>query len=444
MKRKNLKLVLAISFLVFMNLSGFVEVVKLVALKFHSTTTFIESEGNGRIAIKLIEPENPRYGSETSILLSIGAFLTPGAMNDFKFELPVVENGLVSASFLWPGCSDRLENVKSEGDFDYGGKNCIKALSDVILFLAGNKKDVYGRSVGENLNVEVRTEDLGLHAFSHPGIAFVQLMANYPQSIKYVSYFVGGENPTVDKITAVEAGHYLQEGERRIPLENPLYRYPGSYNLNDIKIDYSSIKYDAASGFPYFDLNSDGIYDSDDLILEKRRPSIYGKYVYSYDLLSSLVKNGELRLSDWPSDWATPDQAKEWWQDRSTANQFEKIGEFKYGLKVMLVFGQLDHVQTARDKPHIHQMYEGFKDYAGIGWIRLNPDSSYINSFAVGKPLKFLEHDANSSPKDWMEIVKWSVPNSMHVSMAVVAGILEMADRTHFNNWSPDITGILR
>jgi len=424
-----------------------------LALKYDSVITYINSEGNGKIAIKFLEPSAPRYGDETGILLTVGGFMTPGASSKFNLEIPAAENGLVAVSFLWPGSRDNIEKVQSDGVFDYGGKNCIKALSDVVLFLAGKKKDINGKYVTDILKTKVNTSNLGLHAFSHPGIAVVQFLANYPESAKYVSYFVGGENPTIDKVTAVEVGHYVQNGEKRIPVENPMYSYPQDYSLNDLSVDYSLIRYDDKSGIPYFDLDKNNHLSSKDFQLEKRRPSIFEKYIYSYDLLSALVENGELSESDWPENWATPEQAKMWWKDRSTANQFEKISEYYYSLHIMLVFGRLDHVQTAKDKPHIHQMFEGFHDIAGIGWIKLNPDRSYLeyiynivpNSENVSnRPLKYAEHPANSQPSNWMDIIRWSVPNTPHVSWAVVAGIVEMADRTQHNNWSEDISSTLK
>ena len=48
-------------------------------------------------------------------------------------------------------------------------------------------------------------------------------------------------------------------------------------------------------------------------------------------------------------------------------------------MKVMLVFAQNDHAQVAQDKPHIHQLYQGFRFEARL-WVRLNPDRVYVES----------------------------------------------------------------
>ena len=419
--------------------------------EFDSVITYVNSQGNGKIAVKLALPKEPRYPDGTGILLTVGGFFTEGSMDHFNVEFPAVDNGLIGASLLWPGCTERRSGTSSEGVFDFGGKNCIRALADVVDFLSGTTRDVQGRSVQQVARIPVEVENLGLYAFSHPGIAVVHFLAHYPQSARRVAYFVGGENPTIDKVIAVELGHFNYQGSRRDPVVNPYYVYPRDYGLDELSADYSRARFNPRTGFPYFDVDGNGSFSEGDMQLERRRPSLFNKIVYSADLLNALVDNGELSLSRWPDQWATPDQAEQWWKDRSTAGQYQPMEAYHYELKVMLVFGKLDHVQAAKDKPHVHQMFDGLFEVAGVPWIRLNPDESYVQGIAEdrpaagnSRPLLFREHPANTQPSNWMDIESWALPPQLPASRATLAGILEMADRTHADNWGNDLSGRLQ
>ncbi len=412
--------------------------------RFRSVITYVHSGGNGRIAIKLLEPVSPRYNTGTGIVLTVGGFFTPGSTTDFHFDLPIEREGIVSASFLWPGSRARIDQVESEGVFDYGGPLCIQALSDVVLFLTGNKTDVNGKTVQQVLSTPVDVENAGLYAFSHPGIAVVQLFAHHPESAKYVSFFVGGENPTTDELIAVEVGHYIQKKPENIPVYNPFYDYPQDYGLNDLRFDYSNIRYHLVQGIPYYDVDQNRSFGSGDIPFESRKPTLFGKVVYSVNLLTGLLANGSLRRDTWPETWATPEEAEAWWKDRSTAFQFELIANHDYETKVMLVFGLDDHVQTAKDKPHIHHMYDGFFSIAEFPWVRLNPDVSYLEALVKRKIGSYTEHPSNTEPVDWLKIGEWAVQPPVIVSAGALAAVLEMADRTHFEDWSSNLNRVLK
>jgi hypothetical protein len=409
-----------------------------------SVITYVHSDGNGRIAVKLLEPVSPRYDTGTGIVLTVGGFFTPGSTTDFHFDLPVEREGLVSASFLWPGSRAKTDQVESEGVFDYGGPSCIQALSDVVLFLTGNKTDVNGKTIQKVLSNPIDVENVGLYAFSHPGIAVVQLFAHHPESAKYISYFVGGENPTTDELIAVEVGHYIQKKPENIPVYNPFYNYPRDYGLNDLSFDYSNIRYYPVRGIPYYDMDRNLSFSAGDIPFESRKPTLFGKIVYSVNLLRGLLANGSLSRDSWPETWATPEEAEAWWKDRSTAFQFELITNHGYETKVMLVFGLNDHVQTAKDKPHIHHMYDGFFHIAGLQWVRLNPDRSYLEALAKRKIGSYTEHPSNTEPVDWLKIGEWAVQPPMNVSAGALAAVLEMADRTYFGEWSSDLSRTLK
>ena len=237
---------------------------------------------------------------------------------------------------------------------------------------------------------------------------------------------------------ALEPGHFNESGK---PLVNPYYA-PMAYAPTAIRIDYSQVGWlqnaDYPVGRPYF-----AVADGEDYIVSSRHPTMFGKDFFSVNLLQALLDNGALTLEDWPENLATPQEARDLWPYRTTVNNYPLLRDSAPNLKVMLVFGREDHVQTAIDKPHIHQAYDGFRDGAGL-WVRLNPDSSYVEVImGLGGGDGFPDHPANTEPGSWMEIRSWGHPPAIGGKPAGVfmplAAVSEMIDRVQFDNWKTDL-----
>jgi hypothetical protein len=112
----------------------------------------------------------------------------------------------------------------------------------------------------------------------------------------------------------------------------------------------------------------------------------------------------------------------------------------------MLVFAADDHVQTAIDKPHIHQAYDGFHETARL-WCRLNPDRSYVEAFAgAGTGGAIPDNPANREPTTWMVIRNWGyrTPQGVNLNVLVpLSAVAEMLDRTYLDVWAPDLDEVL-
>ena len=404
--------------------------------------TYLNSEGIGKIAVRITFPQQPRYPDGAGVVVSISTFLT--RHDDFEEMVDVGGLGLIRIAYLWPGVSSASSDARSDGVDDYGGPQSIQALRDVIRFATGLLPDVNGRTLGDLSPFPVLTDNVGLYAFSHPGIAAVNVLALYGEQLP-VAYFVGRENPTVDTITAMELGHWGEHGE---PQVNPLYHYPESYSPTAIHLDYSHLRWDAEMtypqqrrfvGYPYFDLNDDGRYDEGDFMLSYKVPTIEDKRLYSAALTQALLDNGALTMETWPDDLIPPQEAAEAWAFRSTPSRYPLLREKTPDLKVMLVFDVHDHVQPLQDKPNVHQAYDGFHTTAGL-WVRLNPDLAYVEALRLPGLEGYREHPANHEPGDWMEINEWAHPHTRAAGIAVSqAAVAEMADRTHEGRWEDDL-----
>ncbi|MBC7253444.1 MAG: hypothetical protein H5T72_05685 [Actinobacteria bacterium] len=405
--------------------------------------TYVPSEGIGNIAVRLTFPDAPRYPDGAGVVVDVAPFFTP--VNDFYEDLDAAPIGLIRVAYLWPGKESRSTGARSDGEYDYGGETSIRALRDVIRFAAGQIPDKDGHTIGDLSPFPVLTGQVGLYAFSHPGIAAVNVLALYGDRLN-VRYFVGRENPTVDALSAVELGYWDEAGR---PVINPLYRYPQDYSPTAIALDYSSVRWDPertysqrpdAVGYPYFDLNGNGRYDRGDFVLSYKMPIMFDKRVYSADLTRALRDNGALTAENWPADLATPEEAAEWWAFRVTPPRYPTLAQKTPDLKVLLLFCREGHVQPLPDRPQIHQAYDGFHHTAGL-WTRLNPDAAYL---PADKFSGYQDHPANTEPQDWGNFDDWAYPLlRAGAVLAPQAAVAEMADRTHENNWALDLDGAL-
>jgi len=399
--------------------------------------TFVPSEGIGNIAVQVSLPQKTRYAEGAGIVVETQTFATRGdglASNNNFATL-----GLIHITYLNPGQLDR--EIKSDGVNDYGGEKSIQALRDVIRYAAGQIPDRDGRYLVERIAIRPLTNEIGLFAFSHPGIAAVNVLALHGKQLQ-VGYFVGRENPTTDTLTSVEVGYW--DDQNRAVL-NPLYQYAKNYSAQQITIDYSTIRWDATYrdsqfvGRPYFDLNKNGKRDETDHLLGSRIPQMFGKRFYSAALTQALRNNGALTNANWLADLATPEEAATMWQYRSSPPRYATLATTTPNLKVMPVFAQHDHVQPAPDKPHIHQAYDGFRRAANL-WTRLNPDAAYLAWLNPKLGATFAEHAANTEPSNWADAERWAYPDLPGAAvLATMAAIAEMADRLHYNRWDANL-----
>ena len=416
-----------------------------VALAGEVFTTYVESDGIGNIAMQISLPDQARYADGAAIVVEVNTFLTP--KNDFYQSVDANAIGLIHISYLWPGVTSS-SGAASDGAQDYGGENSIQALRDVILFALGERPNYEGFFLDELIEPSPLFDNVGLYAFSHPGLAAVNVLALYGEEISALRYFVGRENPTMDKLTAVELGHFSPENR---PVLNPQYVYPDQYRANEILIDYSAIAWDATytegganwEGGPYWDFNGNGQPDGSDHILGLRVPAINSQRLYSVELMEALQSNGALDASNWPDDLASVNTARDYWPFQDSTTRYPRIGQAMPELKVMLVFARFDHVQPLLDKPHIHQAFEGFR-FAAKLWVRLNPDQVYIAALDADFGAEYDDNPARKQPLNWMDVEDWGYPNFPGASqVAPLAAIAEMADRSRDDLWSEDLNETL-
>lgn len=401
--------------------------------------TYVNSAGVGNIAVRLELPEKPRYPEGAPVVVHASTFFAQSVGFHRRFDTFRV--GAISIAYLRPGRDDPLSGAQSDGEPDHGGPDSLAALRDVIRFASGVIPNHEGFYIDELLEITPLTDNVGMFASSHSGIVATNVLAYHGEELTTLKYLVGRENPTRDEMYPLELGYF---DDRRNPIYNPHY-HPEDYTPTTLHIDYSTASWLQNAEYPrgriYF-MGADG--NPDHFLHEEICPEMWGKRYYSRALTQALFDNGALRLGDWPDDLATPEETHAAWPFRTTVDNYPSIGVSLPELRVILVFAELDHVQAAPDKPHIHQAYDGFRKGAGL-WVRMNPDRAYVQTLDEKYGAEFPDNPANTEPVDWQEAPKWGFPGVTPTTKYEVplAAVAEMADRVRANDWSPDLNEVL-
>lgn len=400
--------------------------------------TLIAVEAVGNVAVRVRLPDEPRYDSGAPVVVHVPTFFTPD-QKVFEEFLGLEDNGFVQISFLLPGKRDRQTDFASDGILDYGGPRSVAALRAIFLYAAGKQVDVDGKFLQDRTTVDVDMDIVGAYAFSHSGILLFQTLA-HDGDVLPVDFVVARENPTEPLLSSLELGHMVLGKE----VLNTQYVPAVHYRDDGIVLSYADVRWDTQDERPYFDVNDDGrLRAEDDVVFGPQVPGMFGKRVYSPELLVALHKNELFTTAQWPTRLATPEEASAWWKERESLTAFSVVAARMPRLPVMLVFAQKDHAQPSTDKPHIRQAYAGL---AGRGlWVRLNPDASYVGALDARLADSYEEHSAGTGPMSWEdEAVAWGHPNGASAARTVpFAAIAEMADRVKYRVWSNDLSAVL-
>ena len=400
--------------------------------------TFVQSEGIGRIAVRVETPRTPRFPEGAPVVVEVSGWFT--LYEGIRRVNDVTKIGAISVSFLWPGKSDPKYGVASEGEEDFAGPNAMAALRDVIRFASGTLPDSDGFTLDQLVSVSPLYDNVGLFASSHSGVAATNVLAYHGAEIPGVRYLVGRENPTREEFYPLELGFFDEQGN---VVPNGFFD-EDAYSPTEVTVDYSTAAwcseaapprpcFEAADGTPAFVVSAD-IW-----------PTMWGKRYYSRGLTQALLDNGALTPDTWPDDLATVEETQQAWPYRVAVDNYPRLATTRPDLKVMLVFALVDHVQPAASKVHIHQAWDGFHGSAELSWVRLNPDLAYVRSVDPNLGAGFPDNDANTEPDDWRTVEEWAFPvrGGRENEQVWQAAVAEMIDRVHEDNWSNNLDEVL-
>lgn len=405
----------------------------------------------GTLAVRVHTPApgNERYPEGAPVLIWV-----PGGyeMKGINHGLPAHVEDTIIITFLFPGAADAWAGRQSDGTYDYRGSRCIEGLRDVILYAAGELTDDQGRAIDEIVPVNVLHDNIGLEGVSFGGNIIVAVAAIYGDALSgHLRYVVQWETPVSSQIATRDLGRvwlqppFGQQGD----FYNPRY---SSYGPMVLGVDCSDLAYDPSGTLRqvFHDGNGDGRYTTvDDPIVHLQTPDLDGdgvlrlnedfpldaypsaegtKDVYSRAVTNALEDNGVFP-NPWPEDVAPPAEADAYWDIRESVMLYQEAMIKMPDLEAMVLAGVRDHVQSAPDKPHIRQAFEGW-DNSGA-WVQINPSPAYMieayPELAGRSGLPYMM--PNTPPPDWGNAASYCVPEDIYKSLYQLAAVWEMTDR---------------
>ena len=415
------------------------------------------------MAILVAYPREPRYSDGAPIVVSVQGGHTPGNLMPPSPDADLY--GVVWVKFLFPG--GKYENYVSGGEFDYNGPCCREALYSVLMYVQGKLANKAGKKITDYASYPLLLDEIGLIGNSNGGNVVGQTLAKYSSGLEGVKYIIFYESPVGPHYILGDMGRKGDDPDPRtdgdgdgIPWDDArnLRYVEGSCDESGCEIDFSNLRYDPQVGF-YLDNNGNGKpdytgryprvrtdvdgsgaveEDEDFVFMCLTVPRDGGvKRVYSHLVTEAAERLG--LFSNIPEDVARPEEALNFWRERAINYCYDELTRYSSQIRIMQLGFEEDHVQATRDHPHIVINYNAFKK-RGF-WVRLNPDKSYLELVAGRLPPSIGENPANvdltfSNILD--HLLKYR-----NIKAVIYASVLEMADRTHFNDWSDNLEGVL-
>jgi hypothetical protein len=390
-----------------------------------------ESGGTDGIFVRVTVPDSPRYsgGKAPVVVHAPGGWNGVGVTNNTR---NLDSLGFVELDLNYPGSG--VEGSASGGVYDHRGQNCIKAFKDVGRFAMGLIPDNNGYYLKDMLGTIVPDPaNTGFCGWSNGGNSTITAAGAFGDELPGLAWIVNWESPVGDGMPNVDPG-----GPEK---ENPAYNPDtGVYDLTTLAYSTDQVNEDGNLGLIYFDINHNGTLN----------PAV--DYVAAYQYY-----NGKAYYSDWlrkavetlgvtfPEHIATVAQTTLFWRYRNAESWIPDAVEANPNLMFMVEAGDQDHVQRAKDHPHILIQYLGFLN-AGVRFARVNPDRYYVEKL-LGQTFPGAADNDGMKTYDHISIRTALQPRGLPVlssQRSTVAGVCEMADRTYYNIIDPQIgeTGI--
>jgi hypothetical protein len=366
--------------------------------------------------------------------------------------MPPAADDLVLITFLYPGGVDRPSGRQSDGKYDFRGPKSIQALGDVILYAAGKLRDDAGRTIDEVLPVGILHDNIGLLGKSNGGNIIVAVAALHGDALKgHLRYIIQWETPVSSQIATRDLGRIiLHHGSgKQGNYLNPRY---SPFDPMTLTVDYGDLAFDPEERFyriihdgngdgryttvhhPGFDLPTPDLDLDGTLSLDEDFPldSYPGgsKRVYSRPVSRALAER-QVFGDGWPADIATPAEADAYWDLREAVRLYGRAVERIPDLQAMVLCSVRDHVQSAPDKPHIRQAFEGWRSNGA--WVKINPSPDYLIEVdsTLSSNSALPDNAPNTAPNDWAKPAAYAMPETVPDEAYQLAAVWQMADGAH-------------
>ncbi|HPN33376.1 MAG TPA: T9SS type A sorting domain-containing protein [bacterium] len=405
--------------------------------------------GDTGIFTRISLPLNPRYGAKGSpVVIHVPGGFGSGGVGPSNAILRLPDCFQLQFNFPGGGYNEQ----KSGGTFDERGPNCLMALRDVIRFALGAATDQNGKLFSQLAGpIKPMAANVGLVGFSNGGNATIAAAGMYGAHISGLAWIVNWESPVGDGMANAEcgadegSGHGLQTN----PEVNPAY-HPDTGEFDLTTLAYCDTLHlnpaRPAAGGLYFDIHRNGVIDwGADFVLRPHDLQIGGKWtVYYSNRVIGAARSMHLLPSPLPAHIADTSATRQFWSSRDGETWIAAAVQHNPQLMFLVEASEDDHVQSAPDHPHVLIQYEGFRR-AGARFVRLNPDRAYVEAELGRSAPNASDNDAFRA-FDHLSIRSALEPageNGIATSVGQVAAIYELADRTYYNDVSPQLASVL-
>lgn len=364
-------------------------------------------------------------------------------------QLPPSADDIIILTFVFPGGDFPKTNHHSDGSYDYRGSRCIEALGDIIKYAAGELTDNQDRTIDDVLPVNVLHDNIGMIGVSNGGNIIVAVPALLGEELSgRLRYLIQWETPVSSQVATRDFGRvWLKPSPQQGEYFNP--RYSGYHPLV-FPVNYSDLAYDPSLPFYqiFHDGNGDGLYNTtkmtgrDHQTPDHNQDGILGldedfpldsypsttKNVYSRPVTHALANNN-IFSGSWPDDIANPAEADAFWNIREAVWLYDDASRNIPDVEGMILAGVRDHVQSAPDKPHIRQAFEGW--FNNGAWVQINPSSDYIIEAdpTLSDRNDLPDNVPNTQPADWSDVSDYAIPEDIDAATYQLAAVWQMADR---------------
>ncbi len=280
--------------------------------------------------------------------------------------------------------------------------------------------------------------NVGLIGSSHGGNISIAVAGVYGSEIS-LAWICNWESPVGDGMPGAEAG--ARNPTNGNPWTNP------AYNDTTGIFDYSKLRYSDTlrltpttfiGGF-YFEINNNGVPNRGlDFIINGFGSS--GKQYTSTTLVQEAVNRGVFPQNP-PSHIASLAETQAYWGWRNGDLWIDSARNKLPNLMFIVIATDSDHVQSAKDHPHVYIQYEHFRS-AGTRFVRLNPDRAYIE-YCLGYTQPAAKDNDAFAQYTRLTIRDKFESEIIADSINSAASVSELADRTCANNITANLNSVI-
>jgi hypothetical protein len=387
------------------------------------------------VQVRLLLPAVARYPEGAPIVVH-----SPAGPSVDRVNACLRGQGFVEVLFQCPTASDgRL-------------MSCSEALADVLAFATGQIRSLENRSIGGYTGaIKALTANVGIVGWSAGGNRAVLTMARYGDRFLGVKWYASWESPMLSPVDGGWGSTYQP---------NPYY--DSSTGTTDFKhLRYSTEmplwvwlrqvppESDWPRGGLYLDGDGNGRFNRDRdyaFWVAYESPSVGQprKAFYTPTIVRE-ARDRQVFGPTWPSHIATLEEVEQRASTEDALRHVRNAVRHLPHLAVIVFESEVGHVGVSADHPHAIAQVNAWLS-AGARWVRFQPDAHYVEQVMKKRPVRVVQYPAGKG-LDRKVITTVLEPEEANggpsdaQGMAAAAG--ELADRTHRNNWTTELSAVL-